>query len=109
MATMETLGTVEILERLVACPTVSRDPNLPLIDWVRNFLADHGVDFALVHGRHGTQVESVREHRARRQKAGSCCPGHTDVVPDRRAGLEQRSVQARRRGDRDSMRAARAT
>ena len=29
----------EILERLVAFPTVSRDTNMPLIDWVQDYLA----------------------------------------------------------------------
>ena len=28
----------EILDRLVAFPTVSRDSNLPLIDWVEEYL-----------------------------------------------------------------------
>lgn len=77
---MSTLGTVEILERLVACPTVSRDSNLPLIDWVRNYLADHGIESHLVHNAArgkanlfatlGPQVEG-----------GLVLSGHTDVVP----------------------------
>ena len=31
---MNTLNTLEILERIIAFPTVSRDPNRALIDWV---------------------------------------------------------------------------
>lgn len=38
-----TLDTVDILQRLVGQPTVSRDSNLPLIDWVRNFRSDLGI------------------------------------------------------------------
>ncbi|MGC1261023.1 MAG: acetylornithine deacetylase, partial [Jannaschia helgolandensis] len=33
----------EIMEKLVAFPTVSRDPNLDLVDWVEDYLASHGV------------------------------------------------------------------
>ena len=33
----------QILDQLVKFPTVSRDTNLPLIDWVENYLSEHGV------------------------------------------------------------------
>jgi acetylornithine deacetylase len=75
-----TLGTVEILERLVACPTVSRDSNLPLIDWVRNFLGAHGVASHLVHddtGRKSNLFASIGPD----EEGGLVFSGHTDVVP----------------------------
>jgi acetylornithine deacetylase len=75
-----TLDTVEILERLVACPTVSRDSNLPLIDWVRNFLGDHGVVSHLVPddtGRKSNLFASIGPD----EEGGLVCSGHTDVVP----------------------------
>jgi acetylornithine deacetylase len=74
------LGTVEILERLVAFATVSRDSNLPLIDWVRNFLADHGITSHLVHdatGRKADLFASIGPEVA----GGLVFSGHTDVVP----------------------------
>jgi acetylornithine deacetylase len=74
------LGTVEILERLVAFPTVSRDPNLPLIDWIRNFLADHGVTSHLVQddaGRKSNLYASIGPA----VEGGLVLSGHTDVVP----------------------------
>jgi acetylornithine deacetylase len=37
------LSAREILDRLVAFPTVSRDSNLDLVDWVEDYLAGHGV------------------------------------------------------------------
>ncbi len=41
------MGTIaearRILERLVAFPTVSRDSNLALVDWVEDYLAGLGV------------------------------------------------------------------
>jgi acetylornithine deacetylase len=77
---MATLGTVEILERLVACPTVSRDSNLPLIDWVRNFLDEHSVASHLVPddtGRKSNLFASIGPPVA----GGLVLSGHTDVVP----------------------------
>lgn len=77
---MATLSTVEILERLVACPTVSRDSNLPLIDWVRNFLDEHGVASHLVPddtGRKSNLFASIGPPA----EGGLVLSGHTDVVP----------------------------
>jgi len=72
--------TVTILQRLVAFPTVSRDSNLPLIEWVRNYLADHGVDSHLVRddtGRKANLIASIGPMR----DGGLVLSGHSDVVP----------------------------
>jgi acetylornithine deacetylase len=77
---MSTLGTVQILERLVSCPTVSRDSNLPLIDWVRNYLDGHGVPSHLVPddtGRKSNLFASIGPL----VEGGLVLSGHTDVVP----------------------------
>lgn len=77
---MASLGTVDILARLVAFPTVSRDPNLPLIDWIRNYLADHGVDSQLVGddtGRKANLFASIGPQ----VEGGLVLSGHSDVVP----------------------------
>ena len=39
----EVLSPRAILEQLVAFPTVSRDTNLPLIDWGEAYLGSHGI------------------------------------------------------------------
>ena len=39
---MKTMNSIEMLTRLVAFPTVSRDSNLPLIDWVEEYLEQFG-------------------------------------------------------------------
>ena len=39
---MTTLNSIDMLARLVAFPTVSRDSNLPLIDWVEEYLEQFG-------------------------------------------------------------------
>jgi acetylornithine deacetylase len=77
---MATPGTVEILQRLVAFPTVSRNSNLPLIDWVRNFLADHGVASQLVHDDTG-QKANLFASIGPPVEGGIVWSGHSDVVP----------------------------
>ena len=77
---MASLGTVDILERLVAFPTVSRDPNLPLIDWIRNYLADHGVDSQLVGDDSGHKA-NLFASIGPQVEGGLVFSGHTDVVP----------------------------
>ena len=47
----QTFSTREMLAKLVSFPTVSRDSNLELVDWVRGYLASHGVESHLVHSK----------------------------------------------------------
>jgi acetylornithine deacetylase len=74
------IGTVEILERLVGYRTVSRDSNLPLIDWVRNFLADLAIDSHLVPDATG-QKANLFATLGPAKEGGIVLSGHTDVVP----------------------------
>jgi len=73
-------GTVDILERLVGFPTVSRDPNLPLINWIRNYLADHGVTSYLVNDDSGRKANLFASIGPQTQ-GGLVLSGHSDVVP----------------------------
>ncbi|MBV2361243.1 acetylornithine deacetylase [Thalassococcus sp. CAU 1522] len=70
-----------ILDRLVGFPTVSRDTNLPLIDWVQDYLSAHGVE---VH-RHvkpdDPRKAALYAHVGPRVDGGVVLSGHTDVVP----------------------------
>jgi acetylornithine deacetylase len=75
-----TLNTVELLARLVGCPTVSRDSNLPLIDFVRNYLEDHGVTTHLVPDDSG-QKSNLFASIGPEVAGGLVLSGHTDVVP----------------------------
>ena len=77
---LATLDTVGILTKLVACPTVSRDSNLPLIDWVRNYLDGHGVASHLVRddtGQKSNLFASIGPEVAN----GLMWTKHTDMVP----------------------------
>ncbi|PKP75413.1 MAG: acetylornithine deacetylase [Alphaproteobacteria bacterium HGW-Alphaproteobacteria-6] len=69
-----------ILDALVAFPTVSRDSNLPLIDWVEDYLASHGVAAHRVWNDEATKANlwcSVGPEVA----GGVVLSGHSDVVP----------------------------
>ena len=77
---MTELSSVQILERLIAFPTVSRDTNLPLIDWVRNFLSDHGVVSHLIPNAAGTKANLIATIGPLEEE-GLVLSGHTDVVP----------------------------
>jgi acetylornithine deacetylase len=38
------LTTLDLLDRLVAFPTISANSNLPLIDFIRGYLTDRGFE-----------------------------------------------------------------
>jgi acetylornithine deacetylase len=74
------MDSINILERLVAFPTVSRDSNLELIGWVRDRLAERGIDCALVHDATGTKA-NLYATIGPADRPGVMLSGHTDVVP----------------------------
>jgi len=69
-----------MLDKLIGMPTVSRDSNLELIEFVRSYLRDHGVESTLVaspDGRKANLYATVGPNTA----GGVVLSGHTDVVP----------------------------
>ncbi|GMG82742.1 acetylornithine deacetylase [Paralimibaculum aggregatum] len=76
----DTYTPQEMLARLVAFPTVSRDSNLALIDFVRDYLAGHGVESRLVHNEEGTKA-NLYAQIGPAEPGGIILSGHTDVVP----------------------------
>ena len=75
-----TLTARDLLDRLVSFPTVSRDSNLELIDFVENYLSDLGVESVRVPNADGTKA-SLYAHVGPRVDGGVVLSGHTDVVP----------------------------
>jgi acetylornithine deacetylase len=69
-----------ILDQLVAFPTVSRDSNLPLIDWVEAYLASQGIT-AHRHWNEDRQKAAIFAHAGPMDPGGVVLSGHTDVVP----------------------------
>jgi acetylornithine deacetylase len=70
----------EMLAKLVSFPTVSRDSNLPLIHFVRDYLAGHGVESTLVPDETGEKA-SLYCQIGPNEPGGVILSGHTDVVP----------------------------
>ncbi|MGF6573563.1 acetylornithine deacetylase [Paraburkholderia sp. GAS333] len=77
---MSELSSRAVLERLVSFATVSRDPNLELIAFVQQYLADHGVESELFHNDERTKA-NLYATIGPRDKGGIVLSGHTDVVP----------------------------
>ena len=69
-----------LLDRLIACPTVSRDGNLDLIGFVRDELMRHGVASTLVADATAAKA-NLFATIGPDQPGGVVLSGHTDVVP----------------------------
>lgn len=74
------IGAAEMLRRLVAFDTTSRNSNLDLIDYVRAYLAGHGVESELVFDNGGTKA-NLYATIGPKDEGGIILSGHTDVVP----------------------------
>lgn len=75
-----TLTARQLLDRLVAFPSVSSDTNLPLIYFVRDYFSQHGIDSHVLLNEDGSKAGLIAQ-------VGPDLPGgvalsaHSDVVP----------------------------
>ena len=69
-----------MIERLIAYNTVSRDSNLGLIEWVRDYLQGFGAKTRLTHDASGKKA-NLFATLGDSKKPGLVLSGHTDVVP----------------------------
>lgn len=74
------LSSTELLARLVAFDTSSHRSNLPLIEWVANYLSDLGVRPLLFHNADCSKA-NLFATVGPPEDGGVCLHGHTDVVP----------------------------
>jgi acetylornithine deacetylase len=74
------MNSMEILERLVGFPTVSRDSNLDLIGFVGGYLASHGIESRLYTDATGLKA-NLYASVGRPGAGGVLLSGHSDVVP----------------------------
>jgi len=74
------LSSTELLARLVAFDTTSHRSNLPLVEWVANYLNDLGVAHQLFHNAERSKA-NLFATVGPRDAGGVCLHGHTDVVP----------------------------
>ena len=70
-----------MVERLIAFKTVSRDSNLGLIEWARDYLAKLGASTRLTHDATGKKANLFATLGRFRPSPGLILSGHTDVVP----------------------------
>ena len=69
-----------MVDRLIAFNTVSRDSNLGLIEWARDYLHQHGARARLTHDASGKKA-NLFATLGDSKKPGLILSGHTDVVP----------------------------
>src|SRR5271155_382486 len=69
-----------MIERLIAFKTVSRDSNLGLIEWVRDYLQGLGAKTRLTHDASAKKA-NLFATLGDSKKPGLILSGHTDVVP----------------------------
>jgi acetylornithine deacetylase len=74
------MNTRDILAKLIAFPTVSRDPNIALIEWVTSLLGEHGITATIIPNEAGTKA-NLYATVGPKDRAGVMLSGHTDVVP----------------------------
>lgn len=72
--------SVALLRRLISFDTTSRNSNLALIEFLRDSLADHGVDSALYRDAGGGKA-NLYATLGPADVGGLMLSGHTDVVP----------------------------
>jgi len=70
----------EMINRLVAFDTTSRESNLALIHFVRDYLAGYGIDCTLIHDQTGDKA-NLFATVGPMIDGGVVLSGHTDVVP----------------------------
>ncbi len=74
------LTPLDLMTRLIRFPTVSRDSNLPLVDWVEDYLAGHGIACHRYYHPDGDKA-ALFAHVGPEVEGAVVLSGHTDVVP----------------------------
>jgi len=75
------LSAYDIMSKLVSFPTVSRDTNLPLIDWVEDYLGSHGITAHRWPDPDQPHKAALFAHVGPEVEGAVVLSGHTDVVP----------------------------
>ncbi len=72
--------SLDMIKRLIAFDTTSRESNLELIGFVRDYLDDLGIESQLIHDETGRKA-NLYATLGPNHGAGFLLSGHTDVVP----------------------------
>ena len=76
----KTYSQIEMIEKLVGFPTVSCDSNLPLVEFVRDYLSEWGIESHFVYNEEGNKA-NLWATVGPNVEGGIVLSGHTDVVP----------------------------
>lgn len=76
----DALFSIPMIDRFIGFDTISRNSNLPLIHWVRDYLAGLGIGSVLTHDATG-QKANLFATIGPTDRPGIILSGHTDVVP----------------------------
>jgi acetylornithine deacetylase len=93
------MTTVEMLDRLIGFDTTSRNSNLPLMDFVGNYLRAHGVPFRVSHDPTG-QKANIHAVIGAPGPGGLALSGHVDTVPVEGQDWTSDPFRLRREADR---------
>ena len=74
------LSPLELMTKLISFPTVSRDTNIPLIDWVEEYLTSHGIK-SHRYIDPDQPKHALFAHVGPDVEGAIVLSGHTDVVP----------------------------
>lgn len=77
---MNEISSRALLEKLISFATVSRNSNLELIAFIRDYLGEHGVERELFYNDERTKA-NLFATIGPRDRGGIVLSGHTDVVP----------------------------
>ena len=77
---MEELTARQILDRLVAFPTISTESNLDLVDWLQSYLEGHGIQCHR-HWNEDRRKAALMAHAGPLIPGAVVLSGHSDVVP----------------------------
>ncbi|WP_170608032.1 acetylornithine deacetylase [Ruegeria arenilitoris] len=75
------LSPKDLLDRLVSFPTVSRDSNLPLVNWVADYLKSNGIEPHIWPDPEQPHKAAIFAHVGPDEEGAVVLSGHTDVVP----------------------------
>ena len=91
--------TFALIERLIGFDTTSRDSNLGLIEWTRDYLKGYGIESRLTYDATGKKANLFATVE-KGNKPGIVLSGHTDVVPVDGQNWGSDPFKATLRGDR---------
>ncbi|MFL2787367.1 MAG: acetylornithine deacetylase [Paracoccaceae bacterium] len=74
------LSSIEILEKLISFPTISKTPNIELINWVSELLGSFGIRSTILRNEDGSRA-NLFATSSDTLEPGIMLSGHTDVVP----------------------------